>query len=468
MPEKNREEAVEALALKILRSARARLLLKMKYLDRALVRLPLRPTDEWKIACDGETLFFDPGYVLIRFREDETFALRVWLHVLMHWLFAHSLVGEDTDPDYWDLASDLFAEQLTASVCPEELASPQQNYRRQELAKFCGGIRPLTAEGIYRRLLDDPPDPHAFRELKELVSLDDHRIWRGAAGAEKSGASKKGRKQGALSALGDLDETAPDASSGEAEGTAGIWKRLASEMESELISASRRAGDRSGDFVRAITDHTSRRTDYREFLRKFATRSEVLAVSREEFDYIFYTYGLELYGDTPLVEPLEYREDRKIRDFVIVIDTSGSVSGELVQRFLMETFSVLETREAFRERFCLHILQCDAAVKQDDVVRNRREMEAYLRTVQLRGFGGTDFRPAFSYVDGLIRERKIRDLKGLLYFTDGLGTFPEKKPPYLTAFVFADPDSHALAKTPPWAVTAVLSGSNMTVYEPGR
>ena len=65
-------------------------------------------------------------------------------------------------------------------------------------------------------------------------------------------------------------------------------------------------------------------------------------------------------------------------------------------------------------------------------------------------------------------ERKIRDLKGLLYFTDGLGTFPEKKPPYLTAFVFADPDSHALAQTPPWAVTAVLSGSNMTVYEPGR
>ena len=46
MPEKNREEAVEALALKILRSARARLLLKMKYLDRALVRLPLRPTDD--------------------------------------------------------------------------------------------------------------------------------------------------------------------------------------------------------------------------------------------------------------------------------------------------------------------------------------------------------------------------------------------------------------------------------------
>ena len=54
VPEKNREEAAEALALKILRSARARLLLKMKYLDRALVRLPLRPTDEWKIACDGD------------------------------------------------------------------------------------------------------------------------------------------------------------------------------------------------------------------------------------------------------------------------------------------------------------------------------------------------------------------------------------------------------------------------------
>ena len=35
----------------------------------------------------------------------------------------------------------------------------------------------------------------------------------------------------------------------------------------------------------------------------------------------------------PLIEPLETRETYKIRDFVIVLDTSYSVSGELVEHF---------------------------------------------------------------------------------------------------------------------------------------
>lgn len=62
--------------------------------------------------------------------------------------------------------------------------------------------------------------------------------------------------------------------------------------------------------------------------------------SLDEFDYIYYTYGLELYKDTPLIEPLEYREDKKIRDFVVVIDTSGSVQGDMVQLFLQKKHGI--------------------------------------------------------------------------------------------------------------------------------
>lgn len=35
-----------------------------------------------------------------------------------------------------------------------------------------------------------------------------------------------------------------------------------------------------------------------------------------------------------LIEPLEYKEDKVIKDFVIAIDTSGSCAGELVKKFL--------------------------------------------------------------------------------------------------------------------------------------
>ena len=47
----------------------------------------------------------------------------------------------------------------------------------------------------------------------------------------------------------------------------------------------------------------------------------------DEFDLGYYSYGLRTYGNLPLIEPLESRESKKIRDFVIVIDTSESTSG---------------------------------------------------------------------------------------------------------------------------------------------
>jgi hypothetical protein len=57
--------------------------------------------------------------------------------------------------------------------------------------------------------------------------------------------------------------------------------------------------------------------DYRAFLRRFAVPREVMAVDGDSFDYIFYTYGLSLYGNIPLVEPLEYCESPHVRDFVV-------------------------------------------------------------------------------------------------------------------------------------------------------
>ena len=91
----------------------------------------------------------------------------------------------------------------------------------------------------------------------------------------------------------------------------------------------------------------SRRT-YRDFLRRFAVWHEEPHLDPEEFDLGFYSYGLRTYGNLPLIEPLESREVKKIRDFVIVVDTSESTAGELVKAFLKETFTLLKkVRTAF-------------------------------------------------------------------------------------------------------------------------
>ena len=75
--------------------------------------------------------------------------------------------------------------------------------------------------------------------------------------------------------------------------------------------------------------------------------------------------------------------------------------------------------------------------------------------MRLRGFGGTDFRPVFEYVDRLCREKEFAHLGGLIYFTDGYGTFPEKQPDYRAAFVFLDEECNN-CDVPVWAIKLVL------------
>ena len=196
--------------------------------------------------------------------------------------------------------------------------------------------------------------------------------------------------------------------------------------------------------------------DYSAFLKKFAVMGETMKINDDEFDYIYYTYGLQLYEKMPLVEPLEYKEVRRIREFVIAIDTSGSTSGELVQKFIQKTYNILRSTESFYSRINLHLIQCDAEIQEHVKITNQKEFDEYLKTMRIHGLGGTDFRPVFDMVDGLIRQKELTDLKGMIYFTDGYGTFPQRRPDYQTAFVFVE-DEPVEPVVPPWAIRLVLS-----------
>lgn len=80
--------------------------------------------------------------------------------------------------------------------------------------------------------------------------------------------------------------------------------------------------------------------------------------------------------------------------------------------------------------------------------------------MKLHGFGGTDFRPVFSYIDELIQKKVFINLKGLIYFTDGWGEFPPKQPGYHTAFVFVD-DDYNNYEVPVWAIKLILQSNEI-------
>ena len=164
----------------------------------------------------------------------------------------------------------------------------------------------------------------------------------------------------------------------------------------------------------------------------------------------YYTYGLSHYKNMPLIEPLESREVKKIQEFVIVVDTSYSTSGDLIQGFLRETYGILSQENSFFKDSRIRILQCDDKVEFDTEVTSAEELDRVLQNFTVVGGGGTDFRPAFSYVNELVERGELKNLKGLLYFTDGLGIYPKMRPPYDTAFLYLK--DYVDTEVPAWAI----------------
>ena len=156
----------------------------------------------------------------------------------------------------------------------------------------------------------------------------------------------------------------------------------------------------------------------------------------------------------PLIESVETREIHKIREFVIVLDTSDSTSGQLVKNFLRETYQILHQREYFFSSCKIRILQCDDQVRSDQEICDPNQFEQFLTQFTILGGGGTNFCPAFSYVNKLVEQHVFQHLGGLLYFTDGQGIYPKKRPSYQTVFLFLN--DYDESKLPPWAMRLQL------------
>ena len=133
----------------------------------------------------------------------------------------------------------------------------------------------------------------------------------------------------------------------------------------------------------------------------------------------------------PLIENLEYRDERTAADIVIAIDTSGSTEGEPVTRFLEETYSLI--LQAGLGKYRLRIIECDDSVCAEFVAEGGAQFRSLMENVVLTGGGGTDFRPVFTRVNEL-RKSGVK-VKGVIYFTDGKGIFPVEDPGVKTCFV---------------------------------
>lgn len=456
-----RTAQLNKLARDVLEFSRNSLLVNLRFLDAALGRLTPAPSDDIPFATDGEHLIYTPLHILRAFKAARENTVRDYLHIILHCVFRHMFVHSLVERTAWDLACDIAAESVIAGLDLRTADAPRAASQTAKLAKLRQAVGGgLTAERLYRYFLDSKFTSGQMEKLREIFYADDHGLWYLSPDERRKRLGLSGAGSG--NGGGDNENGGTDVSSGGAISVVeSDWKGVSERMQVDMETfAARQQGERAGNLLQNLREVNRERYDYTEFLKKFAVHGEVMKVNDEEFDYVFYTYGLSLYRNLPLIEPLEYKDVKRIREFVIAIDTSGSVAGEIVQAFIQKTYNILLSTESFFSRINLHIIQCDAQIQEHVKITRREEFDEYLRDMKIRGLGGTDFRPVFALTNQLIHDGEFVNLKGLIYFTDGYGTFPEKKPDYETAFIFLE-DNYQQPEVPPWAVRLILRGDEL-------
>ena len=230
------------------------------------------------------------------------------------------------------------------------------------------------------------------------------------------------------------------------------WEDISKRTEQEIEHSSKEKQEEQGSLAWFLSLEQKKYTDFRDFLRRLSVDREEMEVDLDSFDYGYYYYGLEQYGNMPLIEENEYREGRKLQELVIAIDTSHSTKGEMVKGFLEETAGILKQKDAFFQKVKVHILECDDELRKDICLENVEDLEQYSKNFAVKGGYGTDFRPVFRYVSDLQKRGELKNLKGLMYFTDGKGRYPKEAPPYVTAFVFPKGEDIDDDNVPFWAM----------------
>ncbi len=490
---------ISELARSVLKVSRNTLAIHLRFMDMAISRLrwvsipeavarnpALLPLVGTALATEGTAILYDPVALCKMYVSEKNSGPRAYLHLLLHGVFRHFYANANVDQNLWDLACDMAVEGVINDLnLPAVMTSGVPN-QQAELKRIAPKVKNLlTAEKIYAYLRTNPPKDKEFARLKQLFSPDDHAIWyakqqRSAVAAMAQDADNddgNGEKQQKATGVGGGNQPNQTEDDGESqfdqiadsartqammEEISKAWQTIAERMQTDLETFSKKQGDMAGGMMQNLLAVNREKYDYTSFLKKFAVMGEAMRINDDEFDYVFYTYGMNLFPEKrmPLIEPLEYKDMKRIREFVIAIDTSGSVQGKQVQAFLQKTYNILQSTESFFSRVNVHIIQCDADIQEDVKITSREEFDQYMKTMTIKGLGGTDFRPVFARVDEMIRDKEFANLKGLIYFTDGYGSFPERMPKYKTAFVFVE-EGYEVPEVPVWAMKLVLTKEEM-------
>ncbi len=344
-------------------------------------------------ATDGRRLLYDVE-AIEKFNEDEVKGVlsHEVLHVALRHVMGHKLNRTgDRDPIRWNIATDSLVNNIIRSdakqALPEGLVKTYHDHITFGTTEN-GGIQTIELKPH----LEEDVSHYTAEQIYERIVMP------------KKKEEDKGPGCGLMDPGAGQDGQPPKMSKVEEKIWEGKLKAAA--------QAAKKAGSLPLGMEEILEGLRPPQKDWREVLARFVQRVF------EDYTYIppdrrGQAISDELPGNYEIIFP-SMSEGEVIRDLVIGIDTSGSVSTSELIDFVSETFSIAQMG------LDLWLAYCDSALHYFE------PLESSIAPPAPIGRGGTSFKPVFD-------EIKTRGLgcEGVVYLTDGMPNdgWP-KKPPY--------------------------------------
>ncbi|MCR5789882.1 MAG: VWA-like domain-containing protein [Lachnospiraceae bacterium] len=385
------------------------------------------------IVTDGKNLYFSPAAFLKDPDGDDAWIRKQLLHIMMHGFLGHFVMKESFEHRglFWMV---LDVQVMLLQYLMEGTHSDVQAVFEE-----------MIGYELYFRSQEDGALYDALKRTMKChrAELDDHSFWAlpdppGSAVSCTAGSAQEFWEQqiqfltSGKSVFGRMDKATA--------------AKLLTGLGKKLREGGRQWGTGAGNGKEMMEAAGEAKLFYRGILQKLSEHRESVR-EEDNIDPIYYSYGLSLYEDVPIIEPLEETETLCLRSVVIGIDTSGSCVSDLPQ-FLSETQEIFGEILRIGHLEKLHLLQCDDAIQSEQTIDSAEELAGYGKKAEMRGFGGTSFVPVFNRVKEYIKEGEKIDC--LIYLSDGYGQFPTEVPPYPVYFVLKENSQGPGGIIPPW------------------
>ncbi|MCH5194855.1 MAG: hypothetical protein J1F11_12910 [Oscillospiraceae bacterium] len=413
---------------------------EFSFLKNPIFSLKTEPTDETASVCaDYKKLYYNPKWVMEQFRRNKEKTVNALIHCVLHCLLLHPSMISEEDPVF-NAAADLAVLIMMHNAGAERMNVPDSFLH--ELTNVCGST---STNDIFKGIRDNAPLLNKVFNVTKKHKWDDHKLWYkkdekkkkndpGQSGGGQDGEGQNGKGQGGEGQDGrdngdPVIEVSVQMGTGEE-----LWKNMF--VQAKAAAQGQGYGSQHGNmFLEVKKPDRFSRFSYKEYIRRFA-RQEIVAEDPETIDMMLYSAGFEMYGDIALVEFNEVKENAVPSDIIIAIDISGSCSGDVAVNFLRQVYSLFEEMD-IRSNVNIHAVTFDTQIIGSAVIRNRKDAEELIKNYSKytdNGWGGTDFHCVFDYADQFSRNNSGKKLKGLFFFSDGYGAFPDAKKSYRTTF----------------------------------